>query len=634
MMTNNNVPDTTGWEIPKNLDTTDFDFTWRPNPYDPPFIHQFGTQWQKTGGPRYVVEGATQIKYEDSQKAKALPKSKNKRWRNIDNLDFDTSWHPDDTEPEPYIYQFNSPTWRDVPGPRYVMPGAKSVKYVTDVIVRAIPDWDKWEIPNNIDKSSFDFSWAPSSYEPEPYIYQFGTQWQKQGGPRYVVPDATSIKHVDDQKATVVVTEISRRWRGNLNVNFDFSWHPDETSPPYIYQFGTKWNKSAGPRYVIPGATDVIYVNDILATLDSNGQEIYKHQSNWILTENIDDSEFDYMWSPPDTDTEPYIYQFGTQWQKTGGPRYVVEGATQVKYEDSQKVIKLSSSDNWFKASKYEILEFDYSWHPDDSEEPCVYAFGNQHPKIEETPSMLYLTSNATSVKYCNDQVAIVNNKPLDIFFIGNEDAETNDRYDWLVKCANRDIKRVSEVTDQKAALVKAAELSDTDWFFVYPTKLRASEDFNFNFQPDRLQESKHYVFYAKNPVNQLTYGHMSAVCYNKQLVLSASDSESDTNLSQSHELVPIISGIAEYNTDHLATWQIAFTEVIRLKTAGDNGDQESNDRLFVWLTIAEGNNAQWSLDGAKDGLNYYMQVNGDSNELTKTSSLDWLNEHYKTLYE
>lgn len=27
MMTNNNVPDTTGWEISQNLDTTDFAFT-------------------------------------------------------------------------------------------------------------------------------------------------------------------------------------------------------------------------------------------------------------------------------------------------------------------------------------------------------------------------------------------------------------------------------------------------------------------------------------------------------------------------------------------------------------------------------------------------------------------------------
>ena len=43
------------WEVPEGLNTSNFDFNWRPDPYDRPYIHQFGTQWQKTGGPRFVV---------------------------------------------------------------------------------------------------------------------------------------------------------------------------------------------------------------------------------------------------------------------------------------------------------------------------------------------------------------------------------------------------------------------------------------------------------------------------------------------------------------------------------------------------------------------------------------------------
>lgn len=81
-------------------------------------------------------------------------------------------------------------------------------------------------------------------------------------------------------------------------------------------------------------------------------------------------------------------------------------------------------------------------------------------------------------------------------------------------------------------------------------------------------------------------------------------------------------------------TWRTAFREVIKLQVAAENDDQESKDRLFVWLTISEGKNAQWSLDGARDGLDYYKKVNGDHAELMKTFSWDWLNEHYKTLYE
>ena len=47
-------------------------------------IHEFGTQWQKTGGPRYHVEGATEVKYEEQFKARALPKKDN--WTIPDNI--------------------------------------------------------------------------------------------------------------------------------------------------------------------------------------------------------------------------------------------------------------------------------------------------------------------------------------------------------------------------------------------------------------------------------------------------------------------------------------------------------------------------------------------------------------------
>jgi hypothetical protein len=40
------LPEWGKWIIPKNLDTTKFDFTWRPDPREPAFIYEFGTQWQ------------------------------------------------------------------------------------------------------------------------------------------------------------------------------------------------------------------------------------------------------------------------------------------------------------------------------------------------------------------------------------------------------------------------------------------------------------------------------------------------------------------------------------------------------------------------------------------------------------
>jgi hypothetical protein len=51
--------------------------------------------------------------------------------------------------------------------------------------------------------------------------------------------------------------------------------------------------------------------------------------------------------------------------------------------------------------------------------------------------------------------------------------------------------------------------------------KLEVSSMFDWSWQPDRLQEPKHYIFHALNPVNGLEYGHQAMIAYNKKLVLA-----------------------------------------------------------------------------------------------------------------
>ena len=54
-------------------------------------------------------------------------------------------------------------------------------------------------------------------------------------------------------------------WTIPSNINedaFDFSWHPDATSPAYIYRFPTQWALSGGPIYTVEDAEEVKYVED------------------------------------------------------------------------------------------------------------------------------------------------------------------------------------------------------------------------------------------------------------------------------------------------------------------------------------------------------------------------------------
>jgi len=321
----------------------------------------------------------------------------------IDNTKFDFSWHPDPTDP-PYIYIFPT-NWNPVGGPEYHIEGATEKKYIATQIGVTIPQMDKWEVPDYIDVSDFDFSWVPHPDDP-PFIYEFGTQWQKTCGPRYIVDDAQEVKYVSNIRVKALANMTNWTLPTNVAIDdFDFSWHPDSTSPPYIYNFPTQWAMSGGPVYTVEGATEVKYVEDMVAKAIADPE-----RKNWEVPAFIDVDNFDFSWHPYAED-EPYIYQFGTQWQKTGGPRFLTPGVhknSPIKYVDTRiiKSTRLASRKNFAILNNLRIAEFDYSWHPDTTEEPFIYVFGNQHYPGEIMPTIEYVVPGATQIKYVNDIIA------------------------------------------------------------------------------------------------------------------------------------------------------------------------------------------------------------------------------------
>ena len=350
------------WIIPDNVDVSNFDFSWEPNPNEPATIHEFATQWQKTGGPTYHVEGATEVKYEDIQKVKALPRESN--WEIPDNVDrtgFDFSWHPDSTSP-PYIYHF--PTqWALSGGLVYKVDGATEVKYVEDQVAMSLPNKDNWEFDNTlVDEDDFDYSWHPY-VEDEPFIYQFGTQHQKTGGHRYITPGVhggSAVKYIDTRilKSKRLANPDAREWGilGNCEIeDFDWSWHHDETEEPFIYQFGNKFYSPEDMptvEYRVEGAKEVKYTHHLKA-------ELAQRKDDWIIPKDIDIEQFDFSWVP-NPNEPPLIHEFGTQWQTTGGPRYIVGDATEVKHEERFNAVATPNMKHWEMPPHIDAESFDF----------------------------------------------------------------------------------------------------------------------------------------------------------------------------------------------------------------------------------------------------------------------------------
>jgi hypothetical protein len=390
------------WKVPGHVLHNAFDFSWEPNPNDPPYVYQFGTQWQKTGGPQYIVEGATEFKFIDILKAKVVC-YQFENWqvpRNIDQTKFDFSWHPDATE-QPYIYQFPS-QWSRSGGPRFVVEGATEVKYIDSQTATAKPDKTHWLIPEGIDTTEFDFSWHPD-VEDKPYVYQFGTQWQKTGGPKFIAHDATEdseIKYIDSVKAKALSNK--ENWETLILVDdFDYSWHPDSTEEPYDYVFGNQWHDSITEPTVIyhtPDATSKKYISDIIATVSATSE-------SWETLIPVD--KFDYSWRPH-PDSPPYIYVWGNQWNnchKEPTVQYIAEGATEYKYMDEVAKVKSTESEEHWEIL-VPVTQFDFSWRPDPKEPPYIYVFGNKWHDAETEPTVLYRLSDATEYKFIDTILA------------------------------------------------------------------------------------------------------------------------------------------------------------------------------------------------------------------------------------
>ena len=232
---------------------------------------------------------------------------------------------------------------------------------------------------------------------------------------------------------------------------------------------------------------------------------------------------------------------------------------------------------------------------------------------------------------YIDKTRVCLKSQSLDIVFIDNGEPNAGSNFlQMQMYLANssantNQVHRVSGVNGRVAAYHAAARASTTAWFFAVFAKLKVAQDFDWSWQPDRMQQAKHYIFHAHNAVNGLTYGHQAMIAYNKQLVLDNPGVGLDFTLDSPHEVVPILSGTADYVQSAWMAWRTAFREVIKLRASLP--DVENQYRLDRWLEV-DWSPGQWSAKGAQDAVEYYESVNGDLAQLRLSYDWAWLSSY------
>lgn len=220
-----------------------------------------------------------------------------------------------------------------------------------------------------------------------------------------------------------------------------------------------------------------------------------------------------------------------------------------------------------------------------------------------------------------------------DIIFISYNEPNADENYHLLCSKYPR-AKRVDRVDGIHNAHIEAAKLSTTDMFWVVDGDAIIDEDFNFNYEVSRYEKDTVYAWKSINPVNNLVYGYGGVKLLPKNLTLKMDTTSPDmtTSISDKFKAVDQISNITAFNTDPFNTWKSAFRECVKLSSKLIQGqvDQETEDRLHVWCTVATGTFAINAIRGANAGR-IYGQENADNlPALSKINDFEWLQQEFK----
>jgi hypothetical protein len=581
------------WYIYGGNDYENFDFNWRPAPWEEDQIHCFGTQWQRTGGAYLANKDTVQ----------------NKEWN------------------------------------------FRAEQKVTRSVERA-----RWIVPANIDDSGFDYSWHPDELEPD-YEYHFPTQWQRDGGPIY--PGTAGIKFVGDQKIRRGATQI---------FYMDFL---NEESQEQFAKIKKQYPDAKSTRYVDSHLNVFRRIANLATT-----------EYVWIVSSFCMYADFDFTWHPAPEQREMIhvfpTYYYNDQYAQRRGDTFYIHVPslrTQlyelelldwfnvinycndqkvpvvvpvVEFEEDSVVATIIEHEFRFPYTIFKNKEFlvrpictpPCLWHPKDRVAEALNRSGSM--TLVPREARAHVKTQLYDYPYVSRRKGdFYTDQALDIVYISNGEPDAERWFNHLTTVAEaqiphglQKIRRVQNVNGRIAAYHAAARASQSDWFFAVFAKLEVVGSFDFGWQPDYWQEAKHYIFHSRNCLNNLEYGHMGVIAYNKRLVLDTIESGLDFTLSKKHTVVPELSAIAYFNQDPWMTWRTAFREVLKLKQfMSDSPTLETEYRLDTWLTVANGDNAEWCLRGARDAVDYYDEVGGDRDKLMLSFDWPWLAGQFRNLY-
>ena len=642
-------PEEVFWAINPDLSYSRFDFNWRPNEENFRHVNVFGNDYSKNTQTYYVnaplyMMGQREFNYVEDQKVEV---DSNLSMFFVDKSNVESKYRFEELQK------------------RY--PKIQKTRYLNswvDTINRCINKSETelcWILNSELDYTGFAFDYYPSPWQ-QKMVHVFGTQWSHWGTTFLINKESFP----EDTKYVKIIEHLN-----NLNfVKTKRAFASNCIYDVYLIDYGN--DSTASITSLIENKTKknvytIDYDGDYLSTLKNMLYElgIKKDHYIWVCSSICDYTNFDFTYICDPFSLEQ-LHVFPSDKQKYGDTFFInvnrlrtlvedldtLENIDKINFNQHQQVKRLPAPSFIIESDTHvSVTNTDFDWPyatfvtadnkeikvvdnepislwSKESKNILITSTGGTHIVVPKEAKE-YVKNELYDYPYIAKSNKLATSQPLDIVFLSNGEAGANENYEHLLNVTkglpNRVI-RVDGINGRVQAYHAAAKASNTPWMFTVFAKLRINSKFDFSWQPDRLQVPKHYIFYASNPVNGLVYGHQAMIAYNKQITLGNIGKGLDFTLDSEHEVVELNSGVARYNTDEFSTWRTSFREVIKLRL---DDSPVSRERLKTWSTVGVGDFAQYSIQGSKDAVEYYDEVNGDMDKLKLSYEWSWLKDKF-----
>ena len=223
-----------------------------------------------------------------------------------------------------------------------------------------------------------------------------------------------------------------------------------------------------------------------------------------------------------------------------------------------------------------------------------------------------------------------------DIIFISYGEPHADKNFDNLYKRFNTKgvfgdrVKRIDGVKGIHKAHIEAAKKASTRYFFVVDGDAVITPEFKFDYIVTSQNENIVHVYKSMNPVNNLTYGYGGVKLLPTKLTknINVDSHDMTTSISDNFIVFDKVSNITAFDTDSFNTWKSAFRECAKLSSKVIDRQQqgETNERLKIWTTTANGRFREDAIRGANAGMEFGFSRGSD---LRLINDFDWLKSKF-----